>query len=121
MKIYKHRSFHQWAKSEGLTDKALKKAIEEMENGLFEANLGSGLYKKRVALPGKGKSGGYRTLVAFKKEKNAFFVYGFAKGVRANIDEREEKLYRQIARDFLIMDEEEIQTMIEKSKLYEVK
>ena len=62
MKIYKHRNFHQWAKSEGLTDGALKKAIKEMENGLFEANLGSGLYKKRVALLGKGKSGGFRVI-----------------------------------------------------------
>lgn len=121
MKIYKHRSFYQWAKSEGLTDAALKKAIKEIENGLYEVNLGSGLYKKRVALPGKGKSSGYRTLLAFKKGKNAFFVYGFAKGVRANIDEREEKLYRQIAKDFLMMDEDEIQAMIKKSKLYEVK
>lgn len=121
MKIYKHRSFHQWAGLEGLKDKVLKQAIVELENGLFEANLGSGLYKKRVALQGKGKSSGYRTLVAFKKEKMAFFVYGFAKGDRANIDKREEKLYRLLAKDFLNMDEEEIQAMIQKGKLYEVK
>lgn len=96
---------------------------ETVENyfELYEANLGSGLYKKRVALLGKGKSGGYRTLVAFKKEKNAFFVYGFAKRVRENINEREKKLYRQLAKDFLAMDEEEIQAMIKKNKLYEVK
>lgn len=121
MKIYKHRSFHQWAKAEKLTDRTLKKAIQEMEDGLYEANLGSGLYKKRVAIPGKGKSSGYRTLVAFKQGKNAFFVYGFAKGARVNIDEREEKLYRQLAKAFLAMNEAKIQDMIEKSKLYEVK
>jgi len=121
MKIYKHRSFYQWAKSEGITDTALKKAVEEIENGLYEANLGSGLYKKRIALPGKGKSGGYRTLMAFKKEEKAFFVFGFAKGIRANINEREEKIFRQLAKDLLATTEKEIRWMVEQSKLYEVK
>ncbi len=121
MRIFKHRGFHQWAKSEGIADNILKESIEEMEKGLYEGNLGSGLYKKRVALPGKGKRGSYRTLIAFKKEKNAFFVYVFAKNVRADIDEREEKIYRQLAKDLLGMSEKTIKEMVEKGKLFEVK
>ncbi len=121
MRIFKHRSFHQWAMSEGITDSILKHAIEEMEKGLYEGNLGSGLYKKRIALRGKGKSGGYRTLVAFRVGKRAFFVYGFAKNARANIDEREEKIYRQLAKDFLSVDEESIREMIKNARLFEVK
>lgn len=88
MHVFKHRSFHQWAKSEGLEDAMLKNAIQEMENGLYEANLGSGLYKKRVAMAGKGKRGGYRTLIAFKGNDKAFFIYGFAKNVRADVGAR---------------------------------
>jgi hypothetical protein len=121
MRIFKHRSFNQWAKSEGITDKLLKKAIDEMEKGLYEGNLGSGLYKKRIALPGRGKRGSHRTLVAFKKGECAFFVYGFAKNVRDDIDEREEKIYRQLAKDFLDTNEDTIKKMIEKNKLFEVK
>lgn len=121
MKIFKHRSFHQWAKAEGITDNILKEAIGEMEKGLYEGNLGSGLYKKRVAASGKGKRGGYRTLIAFKKDSQAFFIYGFAKNVRANIDEREEKIYRQLAKDYLSMDKSAIKKMIEQNKLFEVK
>ena len=121
MRIFKQRSFNQWAKYEGITDKLLKKAIDEMEKGLYEGNLSSGLYKKRVALPGRGKRGSHRTLVAFRKEKKAFFVYGFAKNVRDDIDEREEKIYRQLGKDFLDMDEDAIKKMVEKSKLFEVK
>ena len=34
MRIFKHRHFQQWAKSEKLTDEALKKAVDEMESGL---------------------------------------------------------------------------------------
>ena len=47
--ILKYRTFHQWAKSEGLTDHSLAQSIKEIEQGLFEANLGNGLYKKRIA------------------------------------------------------------------------
>ena len=121
MRIFKHKSFHEWAKSEGLTSEILKKAIDEMENGLFEGSLGSGLYKKRVALPGKGKRGSYRTLVAFKNEQRAFFVYGFAKNVRANISEKEEKIYRHLAKDLLNMNEAKIEFMMKDGKLFEVK
>lgn len=121
MKIFKHRNFHQWASTEGLTDKVLSEAVDELERGLYEANLGSGLYKKRVALLGRGKRGGYRTLIAFKKNARAFFVYGFAKNVRANINEKEEKIYRQLAKDFMRMSEDGIKKMIESGKLFEVK
>ncbi len=72
------------------------------------------LYQRR------GKRGSYRTLVAFRKDKIAFFVYGFAKNVTSDIDEREEKIYRQLAKDFLSMNEDTIKKMIEKSKLFEV-
>ncbi len=120
MRIFKYKIFHKWAESEGLKDKALRQAVEELKNGLFEANLGSGLYKKRVAMPGKGKSGGYRTLLAFKNEEKAFFIYGFAKNDRANIDEHEKQVYRQLARDFLGMNTIAIQKMLDNGKLFEV-
>lgn len=121
MRIFKHRSFHQWAKAEGITDQILKNAIDEMGKGLHDGNLGSGLYKKRIAPEGRGKRGSHRTLVAFKKEQSAFFVYGFAKSVRDNIDDREEKIYRQLAKSFLDMNEDAIKKLIEKINLVEVK
>jgi hypothetical protein len=34
-----------------------------MTEGLFDADLGGGLFKKRIARQGQGKSGGFRTLV----------------------------------------------------------
>jgi hypothetical protein len=54
-----------------------------MAQGLFEADLGGDLLKKRIARPGQGKSGGYRTLVATNRDSRWIFVYGFAKNARS--------------------------------------
>ncbi len=59
IRIFKHKRFNRWAKKEGITDSLLKTAIAELVNGLFEANLGGGIYKKRIARTGQGKRGAY--------------------------------------------------------------
>ncbi len=121
MKIYKYRIFYQWATAEGLTDELLKAAVSEITNGLYEANLGSGLYKKRIAQPGKGKRGSYRTVLAFKKEQQAFFIYGFAKNVKSDMSESEKRLYRQLAKDLLNASASDIQRFLAMNRLIEVK
>ena len=64
MAIYKTRWFERWARRQDLSSRALCEAIREMQAGLYEADLGGGLLKKRIARPGQGKRGGFRTLVA---------------------------------------------------------
>lgn len=44
--------------------------------GLYEADLGSGLCKKRIAIPGRGKRGSTRTLVAKGTAAGIFFIVG---------------------------------------------
>lgn len=78
MQIFKTRLFDRWANTEGVSDQALMKAAAEINEGLVDAALGGNVYKKRVAKPGQGKSGGYRTILAFKIKDKAFFMYGFA-------------------------------------------
>ena len=68
MRILKYRAFHQWAKSEKLTDSALKVAISEMEQGLFEANLGGGLYKKGSPEKDKESEVDTEQLLPFSRE-----------------------------------------------------
>jgi len=99
----------------------LKEAVLEIEKGLYEANLGSGLYKKRIAMRGKGKSGGYRTLIACKLQDRAFFLYGFAKSERANITDSEEKIYRKLSKDLLEMDMKSVEKLLKNGKFIEVK
>src|SRR5262245_51761106 len=80
-----------------LTQEALCLAISEMENGLIDAELGGGVVKKRVPLPGRGKSGGARTLLATNKGSLWFFVFGFEKNERANISPRELEALKALA------------------------
>ena len=101
MAIYKTRWFARWTRKEGLLDGLLRGAVEEMAKGLFEADLGGNVLKKRIARPGQGKSGGYRTLVATNRGSRWFYVYGFAKNVRSNIDPDEEAALKKLAATLL--------------------
>ncbi len=101
MAIYKTRVFDRWVRRERLTTAALCAAAREMAAGLYEADLGAGLVKKRIARQGQGKSGGYRTMVATNKGDRWFFVFGFAKNVRSNIDKDEEEALKNLASHLL--------------------
>ena len=56
-RILKTRTFNRWLRKTLLTDTALLKAIDEMEQGLVGADLGGNVYKKRVPCPGEEKAG----------------------------------------------------------------
>jgi hypothetical protein len=103
MSIYKVRWFSRWARKQGLSDAALCEAVKEMAEGQYEADLGGNLLKKRIARPGQGKSGGFRTIVATNHDGRWFFVYGFAKNERSNIDDEEEAALKKLAKTLLTM------------------
>lgn len=72
-----------------------------MVSGLIDTDLGGGLVKKRVARPGQGKSGGFRTLVATNKGNRWVFVFGFPKNERSNIDRDEAEALKKLAAHLL--------------------
>ncbi len=120
MKVYKHRIFANWAKNETIDNEALKKAIDEIEQGLFEANLGGNLYKKRIARKGQGKSGGYRSIIAFKQDDKAIFLMGFAKSERENLNDKELVAFKKLSHDYLLLSKQQINEYIKVGKLIEV-
>ncbi len=101
MATYKTRWFDRWARKQGLTTPSLCAAVREMTAGLYEADLGGGLLKKRIARPGQGKSGGFRTLVATNQGSRWIFVFGFSKNERSNIDKDEEEALKKLAAHLL--------------------
>ncbi len=101
MRAFKVKGFAKWASGECLDDDALASAVIEMEQGLIDARLGGQVVKKRVALPGRGKRGSTRTLIAFKQGDKAFFIYGFAKNERANVSDKELRALKLLAKELL--------------------
>ena len=71
------RQFLRWLRKTELTESALCLAVTEMSNGLIDADMGGGVLKKRVAMPGRGKSASARTLLATNRASRWFFVFGF--------------------------------------------
>ena len=120
MQIFKTKLFSRWAEKEGLTDEALQAAVEELENGLVDADLGGHVYKKRVSLAGRGKRGGARTLIAFRIGEKAFFLYGFAKNVRSNISDKDLKALRLLAGVLLNYTDAALTKAVKAGELIEV-
>jgi hypothetical protein len=120
MAIYKTRWFDRWARKEALSLTSLCAAVQEMRAGLFDADLGGGLVKKRVARPGQGKSGGFRTLVATNKADRWIFVYGFPKSERSNIDKDEQEALKKLAMQLLSLTEQALGTAWQAGELIEV-
>lgn len=120
MAVYKTRWFDRWARKEGLAASSLCAAVQEMLQGLVDADLGGGLVKKRIGRPGQGKSGGYRTLVATNKGNRWVFVYGFPKNERSNIDKDETEALKKLAAHLLSLTPQAIGKAQRAGELIEV-
>ena len=100
MRVFATRVFARFARKEHLDDNRLCEAIARAECGSVDADLGANLIKQRVR-PGGGRSGGYRTVIAYRVSQRSVFLYGFAKSERDNIDDRELNDLKKLARHYL--------------------
>jgi hypothetical protein len=103
-----------------LTDAVLCAAVEEMANGLIDADLGGGVVKKRIGLPGRGKRGGARTLVATNRGERWFFVFGFEKNDLANIRNDELTALQAYAADLLALSNTQLDQAVSDGALQEI-
>ena len=104
MQTFKTKAFARFAAREGIDDDALCETVGRARRGLVDADLGGEVIKQRIARKGSGRSGGYRTIVLFRRGKLAFFVYGFAKSDRANLRRDELRAFRLLADEYLALD-----------------
>ena len=112
--------FGRFTRREKISDKAPCEAVDRAERGLIDADLGSGLIKQRVARPWQGRSGGFRTLLAYRTASRTVFVYGFAKSERGNIEPDERAFWRTVAAAYLVMSVDAIENAIVSDELKEV-
>ena len=120
MAVYKTRWFDHWARKQELNTASLCAAVREMTAGLYDADLGGGLLKKRTARAGRGKSGGFRTLVATNKGNRWVFVYGFPKNERSSIDKGEEEALKKLAAHLLSLTTQALDRAQRADELMEV-
>ncbi len=119
-RIFGTRIFTRWKEKTGLRDQSLIEAVKEMEKGLIDADLGGYVLKKRIGLPGRGKRGSVRVIVATRRTDHWFFLYGFEKNEKENISKKELKFLQEIATEFVNMDDEKVEVALYTKELEEV-
>jgi len=119
-RVFKTRYFNRWMCKTQLDDKALCDAALEMMQGLIDADIGGGIIKKRVGIAGRGKQGGARTLLATNYDNRWFFVFGFQKNTRSNINSREKDALKLLADDLMSMSATALDTACQRDELQEI-
>lgn len=120
MRVFKTRSFGQFVRKQRIADALLCEAIKRAERGLVDADLGGHVIKQRIARPGRGRSGGYRTLIVFRSRDRAVFLFGFAKSNRDNIGANELNELRRSAAEILSWTDAEMAVMLAGGKWSEI-
>lgn len=110
MRIFQSRWFKRFARKEGIADNVLWEAVARAEKGQIDADLGGEVIKQRIGKLGQGRSKGYRTIILFRRGARAFFVYGFSKSQRANIDNINDELeqFKEASKLVLALNEAQL-------------
>ena len=120
LKVYKNSWFVRFARKQNISSSALLDAVHRAEQGQIDADLGGGVIKQRISRLGESKSKGYRSILLFCKNVRAFFVYGFAKNVLANIREDEEEQFKKMAKYVLALTDIQLSELIDNGQFEEV-
>jgi len=120
LRVLKNRGFARAANKDGLLDQALRVAATEIEAGLIDARLGGFLLKKRIGKGGRGKSGGFRTIAAYRQQDRLVFLYLFAKNERDNITEKERVALSEIGDQYMRLSASMLDQLVIKGILTEV-
>ena len=119
-RVFKTRHFARWMRKTELTDASLCDAVEEMERGLIDVDLGGNILKKRIGMAGRGKSGSARTLVATQKGSAWFFLFGFEKNDKVNISNDELEALQKVAQNWLARTSQQLDAAATDGSLQEI-
>jgi hypothetical protein len=120
MRIFKTNWFAHFAKKEQIGDRKLSEIVTELEEQQFEADLGGGVIKKRLARPGQGKSGGFRLIICFRSESRTLFIYAYAKSDQSDIGPSDLKTFRAAAHHLFALTDRELDQAVAAGRLLEL-
>jgi hypothetical protein len=111
--VFKTAWLSKKARSAGISNADLCKAAKELNAGQGD-DLGGNVWKKRLDKNTK------RGIVVNKIDDFWVFVYLFAKGDRENIDDRELRDFKRLARDYGKAKGADIDEMLRSKELVEI-
>jgi hypothetical protein len=120
LRVFASKWFVRFARKEKIENERLREVIARAEEGSVDAELGGNLIKQRVARQGRGRSAGYRTVIAYQPNARSIFLYGFAKSKRENIETNDLENLKNLAKRLLTLTDAEIGTALAESELIEV-
>ena len=120
VRVFESKRFAKFARKERISDVRLCEAVKNAEQGQIDADYGGGVIKQRIARQGEGKTGGYRSIILFRRGERAFFVYGFAKNEQANIDASDERDFKELAKVLLAASDDDLKELVEQGEFVEV-
>jgi len=112
--------FQKWAKKVNLSNNNMLEAIHNLENSLSTSSLGNNLHKVRIKREHSGKDSGFRTIILYKSEDRAIFLYGFGKNEKSNIDKKELLYFKKLGRDLLGLSVDKLNQAIKKEMLFDL-
>jgi hypothetical protein len=121
MKIYLLPYFAKWAKKEKITYIDLNKIANEVVNVLHDGDLGASCYKKRIAIKGKGKRSGARTIISYKIDDFVIYIYAYTKNTKSTLTPSEQTTLKIYSKEVLMqLTTKDIEKLLNNDELIEV-
>jgi hypothetical protein len=125
MRVFAVPQVSRLMRKERLSDAILCRAARDLTAGVLragEADLGGGLYKKRLARPGSGKRGGYRAIIAYRapKTERILFAFAFAKSAAATLTPQEQEALARAAGSFVDADDRQLAVLLQSEDVREI-
>jgi hypothetical protein len=120
MRTFLAKWFKKWAAKNRITDKTLLDAVLGLQENKGVADLGASLYKVRVRMPSRGKSGGYRTLLMYKEGVRCVFFSGFGKNEKSNLSDEELHDLKVLAKTYSSMSDVQFEKLVGIGLFFEI-
>ena len=119
-RIFSTPAFDKFARKSRIEDERLIDAVDRADRGLIYADLGEGVIKQAVARANESAARGFRTIVGFKTDSRAFFLFGFAKNESENITANALREFRMISARLTALSNADIEALVGDGELREI-
>ncbi len=119
-RVFTIPAFDRFARKARIGDERLIDAVDRADRQLIYADLGEELIKQAVGRPNKAAINGFRTMIGFRPEFRAFFLYGFPKNDADNITQNALKGFRKVTADFMTLTDDQVEILLASKDLREI-